>query len=141
MTISDLVNQCSYQDVERELSLYYDNIDTESFQRLYWELRDKKIKHPINTEWHLYITARRMQDDGVDPVVDSFDENDKDIYFDVSIFKKGSDLLYSICSSSFEDFLQYVIDENVFEKFTSESILAHALWELTSYSFEDKASS
>lgn len=79
-----------------------------------------------------------MQEDRKDPAVDVFDDSDKDIYFDVSGFEKETEVLYSISSLSYDEFLQYSIEENTLEKFAPESILAHALWEITSFGFEDK---
>ena len=53
--------------------------------------------------------------------------------------EKNEEGLYSIASSSFEEYLQCSIKKSTLEKFLYESILAHTLWELTSYGFEDKA--
>lgn len=140
MTISNLLKLCSYKDVEKKLKLHYSDVDTEKFSRLYLHLTEMAIKKPINKELYLCITVRRMQNDGKDSAVDEFDEGDKDIYFDVSGFEKGTEILYSISSLSYEEFLQYSIDKDTLEKFTPESILAHALWEITSYGFEDRNS-
>lgn len=140
MTISNLLKLCSYQDVEKELKLHYSYVDTKKFSKLYLHLTKMSVKKPINKNLYLCITARRIQNDGIDPAVDVFDEGDKDIYFDVSGFEKGTEILYSVSSLSYEEFLQYSIDEETLEKFTPESILAHALWEITSYGFEDKNS-
>lgn len=138
MTVFNLIKLCPYQDVEKELKLYYNDVDTKGFRRLYLQLSKMTITKPINKEMYLCITARRMQDDGKDFAVDVFDEKDRDIYFDVSGFEKGIEVLYSISSLSYEEFLQYSLDEDTLEKFAPESILAHVLWEITSYGFEDK---
>lgn len=140
MTILDLIRQCSCEDVEKELKAHYDYDDREmkKMRRLYSNLSSRSIENVIDEEWYLCISVRRMQDDGADPVVKQFDEGDEDIYFDVSSYHNGEYLLYSIASSSHEKFLQYIIDENTCKKYTPEAILAHALWELTAYSYEDK---
>lgn len=44
-------------------------------------------------------------------------------------------MLYFIASSPHEEFIQYIIDEDTLIKYIPESILAHALWELTCYGF------
>ena len=137
MTILNLFNLCSYQDVERELLTHYSDVDTDNFRRLYLNLNKMKIKKVIDKELYICITVRRIQDDGLDLVLDEFDEFDKDIYFDVSGFEKGNDILYSISSLSYEEFLQYKIDEKTLERFSPEAILAHTLWEITSFGFED----
>lgn len=138
MTVLNLFKQCSYQDVEKELKSHYSDVDTEEFRRLYLYLSKMTIKNLSNKKLYLCITVRKMQDDGKDAVVDVFDKSDKDIYFDVSGFEKGMEALYSISSLSYEEFLQYSIDDHTLKKFAPESILAHALWEITSFGFEDK---
>lgn len=140
MTILNLFKLCSYQDVERELTTHYSDVDTDNFRRLYLTLSKMKIKKVINKELYICITVRRIRDDGLDPAVDEYDEFDKNIYFDVSGFEKKADILYSISSLSYEEFIQYNIDEKTLEKFSPESILAHALWEITSFGFEDSIS-
>lgn len=137
MTVFNLLKMCSYQDIEKELMLHYSNVDTEEFRKLYFWLNEMTIKRTINKKLYLCITVRKIQDDGTDPAVDVYDENDKDIYFDVSGYEKGNEILHSIVSLSYEEFLQYYIDKDTLEKFTPESILAHALWEITSFGFED----
>lgn len=135
MTISELIKLCSYQDVEKELKSHYLDVDTKEFRELYLTLERMTIKRTANKELFLCITARRIQDDGKDPAVDTFDEYDKDIYFDVSGYEKENEVLYSLSALSYEEFLQYSVDEDTLQKFSYESILAHALWEVTSYGF------
>lgn len=143
MTILDLIKKCPFSDVEKKLKYHYDDYDevkAEKFRKLYMDLSNKTIKNIIDGEWYLCITARRIQDDenGIDPAVPEFDENDKELYFDVSAYQKGNDRLYSIVSSLHEDFLQFIIDEDTLKKYTPATLLAHALWELTWFGYEDE---
>lgn len=143
MTILDLIRKCPFSDVEKKLKYHYDDYDevkAEKFRKLYSDLSNKTIKNIIDGEWYLCITARIMQDDenGIDPAVQEFDENDKELYFDVSAYQKGDDLLYSIVSTLHEDFLQFIIDEDTLKKYTPATLLAHALWELTWFGYEDE---
>ena len=94
------------------------------------------MKEPLEKEWYLGITVRRMTEDGTDPAVEVFEEKDNNIYFDVSGFEKDSDMLYSVSSLPYEELIQYSIDEDTCDKFKPESILAHVLWEITSYGLE-----
>lgn len=143
MTILDLIRKCPFSDVETKLKYHYDDYDevkAEKFRKLYSDLSNKTIKNIIDGEWYLCITARIMQDDenGIDPAVQEFDENDKELYFDVSAYQKGDDRLYSIVSTLHEDFLQFIIDEDTLKKYTPATLLAHALWELTWFGYEDE---
>ena len=140
MTILDLIKKCPFSDVEKKIKYHYDDYDevkAEKFRKLYLDLSNMTIKNVIDGEWYLYIAAFRVEEDA-DYVVNVFDENDKELYFDVSVYQKGDDLLYSIASSPHEEFLQYIIAEDTLKKYTPESILAHALWELTWYGYEDE---
>lgn len=130
MQMIDLIKMCPYQTVEKELESHYENYGREKrkMRRLYSKLSKMAIKNVIDEKCYVCVTAGR----------DEFDETDETIYYDVSAYEEGNEMLYSIASSPFEDFLQYLIDEDTLEKFAPESILAHALWELTAYSFKDK---
>lgn len=138
MKIIDLLKLCPYESVEKKIVLYYGDEDLEEYRKLYQHLQNMIIKNHLEKDLYICITVRQINDEGTDPAIDVFDENDKNIYFDVSGFEKNDEILQSITSSSFEDFLQYSIEKHTLERFPYESILAHALWELTSYGFEDK---
>lgn len=140
VTVQDLIRACPYQDVEKKVLHHYDDVDTEKLRKTYAELNAMTVRNTKDEEWYLSVVACRVpEDDDEDPVaVDVFDEDDRDLCFDVSAYKKGVDMLYSITMSSFEDFLQLTIEEKTRKRFTPASILAHALWELTCWSYEDK---
>lgn len=127
-------------ECRKKLIYYYDKVKTGKFRKLYSNLRNMEIKNVIDGEWYLRIAACKVEENGTDYVIDVFDENDKDLYFGVSVYQKGDDMLYSIVLSPHEEFLQYLIDERTLKKYTPEAILAHALWELTWYGYEDERS-
>lgn len=137
MKIMDLIRLCPYEDVEKKIVLYYGDKELDECRKLYQNLKDMSIKNLLTKDSYIGITARQENGDGTDPAVDVFDENDPKIYFDVNGFETGVELLHSIASLSYEEFLQYGIEEDTLGKFTRESILAHSLWEITSYGFED----
>ena len=138
MTVSNLLKLCSYENIEKKLKLLYDDVNTEEFRKLYLYLSEMTINKPIEENFYISITAYKITDNENTLVVDLFDEDDKELYFDVSGYEIGKEILYSITTMSYEDFLQSHIDKNTYDKFSPESILAHALWEITSYGFEDR---
>ena len=140
MTVLDLLRLCSYQEIENVLKRHYSDVNTEEFSKLYSSLCEMTDKNTITEELYLCIIVRKIQDDGSELVADVFEENDKDIYFDVSGYEKGDEILHSIVALTYEEFLQYHIDKDTLEKFTPASILAHSLWEITSFGFEDEKS-
>lgn len=142
MTVLDLLKISSWQRIEQILKIHYDDADDEELGKLhelYLRFRGVTIQKSIDEEEYLIVTALKVRDEDDEEgyVVDVFDENEEDLYFDVSLRKKGVEILYSIAASPHEEFLQYTIDEDTLKKFTPDSILAHALWELTAYGFED----
>lgn len=70
--------------------------------------------------------------------ISSFTENDSDLdlYFDVSAYSYDNDTVFSISTVDKYEFLDYNISEDTLNNFSYASIMAHCLWEITSYSYE-----
>lgn len=137
MKIMDLLKLCHYEDVEKKIVLYYGDKELDECRKLYQSLKNMTIKKPLIKDLYIGITVRKQNEDGTDTAVDVYNENDPDIYFDVNGFEPDDEMLHSIAALSYEEFLQYGIGEETLLKFSYESILAHSLWEITSYGFED----
>lgn len=137
MKIMDLLNLCHYEDIEKKIVLYYGDKELDEYRKLYQSLKDMTIKNLLIKDLYIGITVRKQNEEGTDPAVDIYNENDPNIYFDVSGFQTDVEMLHSIAALSYEEFLQYGIEEDTLAKFSYESILAHSLWEITSYGFED----
>lgn len=84
----------------------------------------------------IIINAYSSDDDEEPRWHDVFDENDSSLYFDVSAIKDNEDILYSISAADKLKFLEYSICDETLARFSGAAILAHCLWEITSYSFE-----
>lgn len=85
---------------------------------------------------YIYIIAY-MENDEEDIPVKIFDENDTSLYYDVSAYEMADKTVYSIASSSYADFVKYHIDNYTLILYSYPTILAHCLWEITYYDFED----
>lgn len=134
MTIADLIRTCDFDLVQKKITLHYGDKDIEKFRKLYIEL--KKCSSPQKAET-LTIIIEAWRDTEEDSLhVEDFHEDDATLYYDVSGLVEGEKMLYSIASSPYEDFLSYSIDERTAEKFSPETILAHALYEVTAFGFE-----
>lgn len=109
MTIADLIRTCDFDSVQKKITLHYGDKDIEKFRKLYTEL--KKCSSPQKAEALTIIIGawRETEDDSV--YVEDFHEDDATLYYDVSGFVEGEEMLYSIASSPYEDFLSYSIDK------------------------------
>ena len=135
MTIADLIRTCDFDLVQKKITLHYGDKDIEKFRKLYTQLKIKCSSLQKENALTIIIDAwRETEDDSVH--VEDFHEDDATLYYDVSGFVEGEEMLYSIASSPYEDFLSYSIDKRTEEKFSPETILAHALYEVTAFGFE-----
>lgn len=135
----NLLEKCSYENVESKIQLYYGSNELEHYKKLYDELKVKKISTLLDKDFYIYINAYQEIEDDEYIKVDNFDENDTSLYFDVSGYEYNDDTTYSIAASHYANFLQYKIDEKTLKQFTPEAILAHCFWEITCYGFKDNA--
>ncbi|MDO5559576.1 MAG: hypothetical protein Q4F95_08240 [Oscillospiraceae bacterium] len=138
MKILDMIVDCPFEKCEAKLKLHYQTTESDKFRKLYNELKYLQITSELPKDFYIFIKAYKETDDE-DIEIKNFDENDPSLYYDVSGYESGSDVIYSIAASSYNDFIQYSPDEKTLEKFSPETILAHCLWEITYYGYEDNA--
>lgn len=136
MIINDLLHLCDINDVLNKISLHYGNTELKKYENLYNDLLNNKELIEAEEITYIHISAYELGDED-DILLDIFDENDASIVFDVSAFIEGDNTVYSISSSSYSEFLGYSVDYETLKKYSKESILAHCLYEITAYSFDD----
>ena len=135
MLIADLIKSGCFEDVNKKILLHYGDKDNDKFRHLFAELKRKSLL-PIKMEpLTIFITACRETDDDSIAVAD-FDEDDAGLYFDVSGYIEGEEILYSIASSPYGEFLGYNVDNETIKKFSPETILAHTIYEITAFGFD-----
>jgi|GEM_PF-669443 len=137
MKIIDILKLCDFENVEKQIIFHYGNDDLDKYRNLYRKLKNIKIEKNLTTNSYIGITVRQKNEDGTDPAIEASNKNDENIYFDVNGFETDDELLHSIAALSYEEFLQYGIEEETLSRFSYESILAHSLCEVTSYGFDD----
>ncbi len=135
MTIANLIRNCSFEQVNEKILLHYGNKDNEKFRQLFNQLK-KKSALPIKADslTILIKVYHETEDDSI--YVAEFDEDDVTLYYDVSGFMEDEEMLYSIASSGYDEFLTYEVAEETLKNFSPESIIAHCLYEITAYGFE-----
>ena len=136
MNIKTLIQNTDVISVLDIIKCHYGDKEIKQIMSLYEKLR---LKNPTASDKNetLFITAVIPREEDDDTVLDTFDEYDPNVYFDVSLEVKGEDILYSIASSRHRDYLSFNVSHQTLEKMSPASILAHSLWELTSYSYDD----
>ena len=138
MNVKQLIMNTSFDDVMNIISIHYGSKEKEQQRVLYEKLR--KIETVPNVEnFTIYVKAFLCSDDEEDEDVclSEFDEYDPSLDFDVSAFKDNCEYAYSISATPYKELLDYEISDETRSLFTDASILAHVLWEATSYSYEN----
>ncbi|MBQ8613170.1 MAG: hypothetical protein IJ416_03000 [Ruminiclostridium sp.] len=135
MLISDIIRNCTFELVNQKILLHYGEKEIEDYRKLFLLLKEKSALPQTKGDLTIFIeTSIETDDDSI--YVSDFDENDPTLHFDVCGHREGEDIVYSITSSGYDEFLTYAVDEETLAKFSSENILAHCLYEITTYGFE-----
>ena len=132
---NDLIIMVSLNDVLEKVSHFYGNEHTDDIGNLYIELRNlkpQKCKNILTIEINAF---KEVNDQFV--YVDNFDENDDNLIFDVVAYSANDTEIYSIESADKIDFLSYIISFDTQRKYSKASILAHCLWDITSFSYNE----
>lgn len=143
VTFKQLIIDTDFSKVWECIARHYEirkEISMDNFKDKYMDLYEKLTTlTPAENSKNMYIYINVFKDDGNDDYYcpDSFDENDKELYFDVS-GKDDEWCGYSIVNCSFEKWLSFYIDEDTLAKLSNPNIIAHCLVEMTSFGFEQK---
>lgn len=134
MRIYDLIHKCSFDEVGEKLKLHYPNADITPYRELYADFLSRCEPANEQNDTFIYITASHPESD---TSAETSDDDNTSLSFDVSAYIKNDVTVYSIASMSYAEFLDCFIDESTLERFSPSDILAHCLWEITFYGFED----
>lgn len=135
MKIYELIKKCTFEQVAEKLVLHYDIKNLDEYRKLYSRL-EKTVPNTVS-DFYIYISAFKSGD-LEDVYITDFDENDTSLYFDVCGYYKGSELeIYSVASSSFSEFTAFNVDDDTLSGYSYASIIAHCLYEITYYGFDD----
>lgn len=118
-------------DVLEKVSHFYGNKHTKEIGNLYTELKTlkpQKCSNILTIEINAY---KEVNDQFI--YVENFDENDDNLIFDVSAYSTADTETYSIETADKIDFLSYIISSETQRKYSKALILAHCLWDITSF--------
>ncbi len=136
MKIKDILSGTDFEEVARHITLHYGNRHIEKFHELYDRLKNTDNNCPDSENFSIIINAFRTNEEDEPEFVESFNEDDTELYFDVSGISDKDNFLYSIVSIDKSEFPEYNVSPDTLEHFSYPAILAHCLWEITFFSFE-----
>lgn len=129
MTVSDVISKTNCEDVFAEYKKHY---GAEHKIKVMDIVQKMKEMNPSQNSDNmiLFIRAIKENECGDDVVIDTFDCDDKTIFFDVCGKDDDYDGLYSIASTNYEDLLGYFVSDETLARFNSAQIIAHIVWAL-----------
>lgn len=129
MTVQEILSKVDFDNVFMEYKKHYEEEHKGKVMDIFQKLKEIT---PIPNDFNMVLSIRAIKENelGDDVVIDSFDCDDKDVFFDV--YGKADDYegLYSIASSAYEDLLGYYVSEDTVTTFSFSQIAAHILWAL-----------
>ena len=128
MTLRDLLNKSSFKSVFNKIhKIYYKNNKEDELEKVSYNYRkvfDLLCQKPKNQneDWRIYITEK---------------EEDGDKYIDVCYYNELDDEIYAIDFVSWSE----LIDLEIYLCVDMDDIttLAHILWEITFYGFNEES--
>lgn len=134
--IAGLLQECSFADVEQKIRLHYGARELDKYRKLFDSLSAAEPEIPEKTM--LVQINAYIEDEEEDVRAEKFDEDDNELMFDVSAYVPDEETVYSIASATYAEFLGLGVAPSVLRNFSPASILAHCLYELSCYGFEDR---
>lgn len=129
MTVQEILSKVDFDAVFAEYTKHYEKDHKTKVMDIFQKLKEI-TPAPNGCNMVLSIRAIKENELGDDVVIDTFDCDDKDVFFDV--YGKADDYegIYSIASSAYEDLLGYYVSDNTLNRFTPTQIVSHILWAL-----------
>ena len=129
MTVQEILSKVDFDNVFMEYKKHYEEEHKGKVMDIFQKLKEI-TPAPNGCNMMLSIRAIKENESGDDVVLDTFDCDDKDVFFDV--YGKADDYegIYSIASSTYEDLLGYYVSDNTLNRFTPTQIVSHILWAL-----------
>ena len=129
MTVQEILSKVDFDNVFMEYKKHYEEEHKGKVMDIFQKLKEIT---PIPNGCNMVLSIRAIKENelGDDVLIDSFDCDDKDVFFDV--YGKADDYegIYSIASSTYEDLLGYYVSDNTLNRFTPTQIVSHILWAL-----------
>ena len=129
MTVQEILSKVDFDAIFAEYTKHYEKDHKTKVMDIFQKLKEI-TPAPNGCNMVLSIRAIKENELGDDVVIDTFDCDDKDVFFDV--YGKADDYegIYSIASSAYEDLLGYYVSDNTLNRFTPTQIVSHILWAL-----------
>ena len=129
MTVQEILSKVDFDNVFMEYKKHYEEEHKGKVMDIFQKLKEI-TPAPNGCNMVLSIRAIKENELGDDVVIDTFDCDDKDVFFDVCGKADDYEGIYSITSSAYEDLLGYYVSDNTLNRFTPTQIVSHILWAL-----------
>ena len=140
-TLKDLLHATPFEVVFLYLSQHYGDDHRWQYQELYQELLELTPGVNVN---NMTISIRAFYPDDDDweswedpAYLEEFEEDEVGVCFEVSGRGTDFDGYCCLAGAGPEEYLAYYVDEATAKKFSPAAILAHVLWEMNWYNFEN----
>lgn len=129
ITVKEVISRVTFDDVFSEYKKHYSEEHRMKIEEIFQILKNTS-PNSNHSNMVLFIRAIKEDENGDDTVIDSFNNCDRDVFFDVCGKDDDYEGLYSIASSAYEDVLGYFICDKTLAEFSSAQIVSHILWSL-----------
>lgn len=129
VTVQEILSKVDFDNVFVEYKKHYEEDHKTKVMDIFQKLKEI-TPAPNGCNMVLSIRAIKENELGDDVVIDTFDCDDKDVFFDVCGKADDYEGIYSIASSAYEDLLGYYVSEDTVTRFSFSQIAAHILWAL-----------
>lgn len=133
ITLKDLMLETDFFLVKECLKKYYCDDENRKIEK-YSDFFDKLIKTKQNSNSkNMNIYLAKSNETEVNSIFSKFEIDET-----IDVYGKDDDGMgYSLVASTFENWLGYFIDIDTLKKFENFEIIAHCLWEMTYFGFDD----
>ena len=136
INVKYLMHHTGMEEVMEIIRLHYGEQEIPRLEQLYREIR---TWYPdSNDEGEAIVIKAIPAGKGREAALNTFDERDRSLRFDVSGIKPGDDTEYSIAGVSERQYLSFAVAPEMLKRMSYASVLAHSLWEMTSPERENR---
>ena len=127
--VKEVISKINFDDVFVEYKKHYEEDHRTKVMDIFQKLKGI-FPSPNHCNMVLSIRAIRENEFGEDVIINTFNCDDRDVFFDVCGKDDEYEGLYSIASTNYADLLGYFVSDDTLQRFNFAQIVSHILWAL-----------